>query len=214
MQDAPAYRDKAAGYFGHARTEILTLLPEQAGRVLEIGCGAGATMRWLRGVRAVTHASGVELMPDAAAQARAAFDTVTTGSVEAPGNLPDGPFDLILALDVLEHLADPHDVVARLAGLLAPAGSLIVSLLARGRFRYADEGILDRTHLRFFDEHGARALLSAPPLAVDRIDYVTRIALAERIGPRALRWQATKALAAALPRHWTAWQFLLRARRA
>jgi SAM-dependent methyltransferase len=230
MQDAvsaTAYQDKPATYFGHARDEIAPLLPAMAGRVLEIGCGAGATMRWLRTVRAVEYAAGVELMPDAAEAARSVFDHVATGSVEAPGALGGpGAFDLILALDVLEHLTDPEGVVAMLAGRLAPGGCLIVSLpnvghasvawplLTAGRWRYTDEGILDRTHLRFFDETSARALLGAPPLAVDRVDYVRRVPLVDRVGPRWLRWQAQKLGARVLPGHLTAWQFLIRARRA
>ena len=70
-------------------------------------------------------------------------------------------FDAILACDVLEHLRSPEQVLKELSGLLEPMGSLIISLpniayagvvaaLRAGVFDYADKGLLDRTHLRFF----------------------------------------------------------------
>jgi 2-polyprenyl-3-methyl-5-hydroxy-6-metoxy-1,4-benzoquinol methylase len=80
--------------------------------------------------------------------------------------------DRILLLDVLEHLADPVPVLQACRKLLAPQGVAIVTLpnvanitvrlsLAVGRFEYADRGILDRTHLRFYTRKSARRLLEA-----------------------------------------------------
>ena len=69
--------------------------------------------------------------------------------------------DCLVFGDVLEHLVDPWAVLARLARLVCDGGqilacipnvqhySVIVSLL-RGKWDYQDEGLLDRTHLRFF----------------------------------------------------------------
>jgi SAM-dependent methyltransferase len=69
--------------------------------------------------------------------------------------------ECIVFADVLEHMVDPWDAVRRARAMLAPGGVLVVSIpnishasilrgLKRGRFDYADYGILDRTHLRFF----------------------------------------------------------------
>ena len=99
------YSDKNSNYFANARREIAPLLPERVERVFEIGCGSGATIGWLRSVRPVVFAAGVELTADAAAQATAVLDQVVIGNIETV-DLPFevGTFDLILALDVLEHL--------------------------------------------------------------------------------------------------------------
>jgi SAM-dependent methyltransferase len=80
------------------------------------------------------------------------------------------PFDVIVAGDVLEHLPRPEDLLSALKPLLKPDGRLLVSLpnvanvtvrasLLLGRFPYADRGILDRTHLRFYTRASARRLL-------------------------------------------------------
>jgi SAM-dependent methyltransferase len=81
-------------------------------------------------------------------------------------------YDLILLLDVLEHLVDSENVLRNVRQLLEPGGHVIVSvpniahlsvtipLLFRRRFTYKDSGILDRTHLRFFVEDTAVKLLN------------------------------------------------------
>lgn len=70
-------------------------------------------------------------------------------------------FDYITLLDVLEHTMQPERSVVNLLPYLKPQGALIVSIpnvsfgdvklgLLRDEFNYADTGVLDRTHLRFF----------------------------------------------------------------
>jgi SAM-dependent methyltransferase len=215
-----AYADKPASYFGHARTDIAPLLPGTAGaplgRVLELGCGSGGTMAWLRSVRTVADATGIELMPDSAAVARAHFDRVITGSIDdpaIPGALP--PVDLILALDVLEHLADPAAAVRKLVRLLVPGGAFIASLpqvahysvalplLFGGRWTYREEGLLDRTHLRFFDAAGARALLADNGLAIDRMVWRDEAGFLGVLFRHSalLRWYGLRALQCVLPGH-------------
>ena len=172
------YADKPAGYYGHARTEIAALLPARAGRVLEVGCGRGATLAWLKHTGRCEHTTGIELFPDAAQAAHAVVDRVEAGDAETLLDVVgrEGLFDAVLCLDVLEHLRDPWSFVERIAPLLNPGGVLIVSvpnvrhwrvsadLLFRGRWRYAEAGVLDRTHLRFFTREGARELVAAPRL--------------------------------------------------
>ena len=168
-------------YFGHARTDILDHLPHVPARVLEIGCGSGATLAALKARGAVSHAVGVEVDPHAAEAARGVFDTVLQGMVEGAAieeHVPAGSRDAIFCLDVLEHLVDPWAQVRRLAPLLAPGGLFVVSvpnirngkfirqLLFKGDFRYRDAGLLDRTHLRFFTLETARELLTQADLDV------------------------------------------------
>jgi SAM-dependent methyltransferase len=166
------YRDKQPWYFDFVRRDIEPLLPPAAERVLEVGCGAGATLAWLRNGGRAGHTTGIELAPDAAAVARTRVDRLLEGAVEERlDELAEQRFDLVLCLDVLEHLVDPWEVTRRLQRLLRPGGAIVVSLpnvrnhrvslplLLRGRWQYRDAGIMDRTHLRFFGLDGARDLL-------------------------------------------------------
>lgn len=173
------YTDKDTHYFGHVRREVEPALPTQCGRVLELGCGAGATLGWLRQRPGTTHTTGIEIFADAAARAAQQADVVHCLDFERntlPG--PHTAFDTILCLDVLEHMVDPWQVVHRLVTQhLAPGGTLVVTvpniqhhtvvlpLLLKGRWQYEEAGILDRTHLRFFSRHSAVSLLAHAELS-------------------------------------------------
>lgn len=167
------------GYYRHVRREIEPLLPPKAHRIVDIGCGAGSTLGWLGrrfpGARTV----GVEREPSSLAQLRQTADEIF--AVDLTEELPDlgGP-DLVLLLDVLEHLPDPLKVLRGVAEQLAPQGAIIVSLpnvahlsvalplLIRGEFRYRPAGILDKTHLRFFVRSSALELVADAGLVADR----------------------------------------------
>lgn len=152
-------------YFATARKEVLPYLPEGPLRILELGCGAGSTINLIRQNRQVDWAGGLELDDEAAVAAEKTLDKVWHVNVETypvENEIEAGSVNLILCLDVLEHLVDPWSVVKRISPLLAPGGRLIISLpnirnwkfirrlLFKGDFHYQDAGLLDRTHLRFF----------------------------------------------------------------
>lgn len=176
------YIDKSSQYFSNARTQIAPLLPVHARNVLEVGCGAGGTIRWLKETGRVERAWGMELFESAAAVAREHCEDVVVGDAETliRNSFASQQFDLMLCLDVLEHMVDPWRFLTTAQGLLAPGGKLIISvpnircarvlwpLLTRGEWRYADDGILDRTHLRFFTRESALQLGATSNLRVQR----------------------------------------------
>lgn len=170
------YREKGKveKYYTLVREDVvrfLTRYQQQNGhkllRVLEIGCSGGGTGKLIKEKLGVQFYAGVELMPEAATEAATKIDWVKCDNIEEMieqgrlGELPEGKFDAILFLDVLEHLYNPWEVVDALPELLTPNGVLVGSIpnagnlyilwkLMRDQFEYEDEGLLDRTHLRFF----------------------------------------------------------------
>ena len=167
------YSDKKRSYFDSVRREILPLIPDSTSRALDVGCGSGTTLHWLKEIGRVQEAFGIELVKEQADAARNLLDGVWIGNVETDGfNFTSEPFDLILCLDTLEHMVDPWGTVTMFASWLNPGGKIVVSvpnlryrtvlwdLVFCGRFEYEDQGILDRTHLRFFTRHSALNLLS------------------------------------------------------
>jgi SAM-dependent methyltransferase len=179
---------------GPAASHRLLLAEVPAGaRVLDVGCATGYLARELaaRGCEVV----GVEADAAAAASARGPCVSVVEGDVEQEGVraalAAEAPFDAILCGDVLEHLCEPGRTLAFLASLLAPGGRVVLSVpniahwtarraLLRGRFPYAEHGLFDRTHLRFFTRASARALVAGAGLGV----------VAERFAPAPLPLQA------------------------
>lgn len=168
----------SSDYFGRSRGEVLAYVPRQSRRVLELGCGNGTTLGlvkdWLASPEGLWLA-GVELNTDMAVIAREVADQVWTGNVELlnfTDEIQPGSLDVVLCLDVLEHLVDPWSMVRKLTPLLKPGGRLIASipnvrhwkfirnLLFKADFNYRDAGLLDRTHLRFFVKKTAIELVT------------------------------------------------------
>lgn len=181
-------------YFDRPRREILPYLPQRCLRVLDVGCGAGATLSLVRERVAPEWIGGVEPNALAAGHARDLCDRLWEGGVEAAeleAEIPRGTLDLVLCLDVLEHLVDPWAEVRRLSALLGAGGRLIVSvpnirnwkfiwrLLAKGDFHYTDAGLLDRTHLRFFTPETAVELALSGGLALVHAGSATAYGRAE-----------------------------------
>ena len=177
------YGSKRPEYFGIARTEVFGLLPERMDRVLELGCGTGATLGALRAAGRCKRTTGVELVASAAREAEKNVDEVHVGDIEKMDlDARSGSYDAVLCLDVLEHLVDPWSAVRRLGELLAPGGVLVASipnvrnirvvapLLFLGQWRYTEQGQLDRTHLRFFTRETAIELVGSGGLEVDRVE--------------------------------------------
>ena len=170
------YSDKPPDYFAHARTDISPLLPPQGSRpirALEVGCAQGFTLEWLKSSGVCSWVAGVE--PYAELNPR--IDNIDQFEpIDIESQLPTIPsqsLDLILCLDVLEHLKDPWTTVERLNTLLKPGGSWIISvpnvryyrvvfnLLFKGNFSYQSAGILDQTHLRFFTRQSLIEMIQA-----------------------------------------------------
>ena len=166
-------------YYQNCRWDVLDLMPASVGRVLDVGCGEGATgAELLRSGRAST-VDGIELVPEVAALAGRHYRTVAVGDLaDVDRSILDVDYDTMLCNDVLEHVADPWSVLRTLtAEHVRIGGSVFVSLpnvqcaevvapLLVGRFDYADDGVLDRTHLRFFTRSSARELLTSAGLTI------------------------------------------------
>lgn len=101
-------------------------VPVPAGKkVLDIGCGAGFFLRVCRALGAAV-VKGVEPSPIAADFSRSHGLDVFNGTVD---RFETGEtFDLITVNQVLEHVPDPVATMARIKTLLAPGGSIIVTV--------------------------------------------------------------------------------------
>jgi 2-polyprenyl-3-methyl-5-hydroxy-6-metoxy-1,4-benzoquinol methylase len=164
-------------YYHHTRREIRPLLPDHANRILEIGAGAGATLKWLKSFYLDAETTGVEINAALYEQLKENADVAIIDNIGACLTRLKS-YDLILLLDVLEHISDATTLLRDIVNRLEPGGRVIVSvpnvahlsvsvpLLFQRRFTYRDAGILDRTHVKLFVEDSAIGLLNEANLKV------------------------------------------------
>src|SRR6478735_6238006 len=109
--------------------------PFEGLRLLDIGCGGGLLSEPM--TRLGFQVTGVDASERNIKTASAhaveqglAID-YRAGTAEALAGEGAGPFDVILNMEVIEHVADPGDYLRTCAGLLAPGGLMIVATLNR-----------------------------------------------------------------------------------
>src|SRR5205814_634782 len=165
------------------------LVPDGSSRVLDLGCAAGSLGSLLesRGMRV----TGIELDPKLSALAERTLTKVLTGDIveilQAGDGLDPAGYDVVIAADCLEHLADPAAALRLAVERLVPHGCVIVSLPnvrhwdtlwnlgARGVWPQRQSGIHDRTHLRWFTRRSVVDLLENAGLGVETLESVRRV---------------------------------------
>jgi SAM-dependent methyltransferase len=118
------WQTEAPGVAEHERELVRSAFEPLGTRVLDLGCGEGATLLHLGEPAGAT---GLDLFPEKIAFARERLPKCrfVVGSVyELP--FEDGAFDHVLVRDVIHHLDEPERFVSEAARVLAPAGRLDV----------------------------------------------------------------------------------------
>ncbi|HSR39795.1 MAG TPA: methyltransferase domain-containing protein [Phnomibacter sp.] len=178
------YTDKSENYFGNARHDLLRILPNNPdARLLEIGAAGGYTLLAAKALGKCGYCAGIELFSlPGRAQQDPRIDAFYVGNIEKDTfPFESEMFDVILFPDVLEHLVDPWAVLQQCTAWLKPGGICIISVpnfqffkivfqvFIGGNFAYAKDGIMDRTHLRFFCKPNVMSLANTHPLELSRI---------------------------------------------
>ena len=171
-------------YYEQINPHLLAGLQDTANqRVLEIGCASGQLGAAVKEQHPV-HWTGIGLTSEAYNKAKKVLDVAHLANIETDTlDLERHSFDRLVLGDVLEHLRDPWSVLEQLKSYLKPEARVICSLpninhwsiltgLLAGDFTYQDQGILDRTHLRFFTLKEGVAMFQKTGFQVDRVESI------------------------------------------
>ena len=176
------YNQKGDRYFAQVNEDLIAIIPHSPSqKVLDVGCGDGSLGVALKERGWAGTVVGVECAAGAASKARARLDAVHEVDVEswAPPRRYRSHFDCVVCGDVLEHLRDPWAALSMLSDLLCEDGvlaasipnvrhvSVVIPLLLRGRWDYAERGVLDTTHARFFTKRSTIALFTSCGYEID-----------------------------------------------
>ena len=150
-------------HFGY-NPDILKIMPKNLGKVVEVGCSSGALAKAYVSENPECKYTGIEIDADFAEIAKQYCCEVIHGNIE---NFDEAKFlklfpaDCWIFGDTLEHLYDPWALLQRIRPHLMQGAQIIACIpnaqhwsiqasLNSGYFMYQDQGLMDRTHIRWF----------------------------------------------------------------
>ena len=134
--------------------------------ILDVGCGPGALLSELS---RYGNASGIDMSEQAVGFCHdRGISNVSVSSVESI-TAPDNSFDLVLALDVLEHVKDDHAAAFELYRVLKPGGTAVIFVPAF-MFLWGITDVLSE-HYRRYTRKEICAVLTAVGFSLERSSY-------------------------------------------
>ncbi len=174
--------EKDREYYFRSRNEVVSLVPSTALEILDVGCASGRVGKSIRALGGERRITGIEIVKGITQEG--IYDELFIGDVsEGLSRFEDEhrKFDCIIFADVLEHLVDPWRSLSRAASLLENGGfvvlsipnvrnyTLIKNLLFSGSWEYEAEGLLDKTHLRFFTRKSILDMVEQSGLTIQTV---------------------------------------------
>lgn len=158
---------------------VLTFINEGSS-VLEIGCHTGYFSHWIK--KKNCKIVGVDIYAPAIKRAEKYLDESFVGNIESEHFyefIKNRSFDTIVIMHVLEHLIQPDILLKKLRDVLRDEGNIIIVMpnisywnsrleLFKGNFNYTDTGLMDKTHLRFFNYFTTKSLIYDCNYTIDR----------------------------------------------
>lgn len=152
------------------------MVPSNVKRLLDVGCGDGSMSSWIKS-KYGCELVGITYSEAEAEKARSIMNSVVLADLDHLDSSNLGLFDCVLCCHVIEHIKEPEKLLVGLMSNLSPDGVMIIAVpnvlfwkqrlkFLLGEFRYTDGGIMDRTHLRFFDWESAATMLQSAGFAV------------------------------------------------
>lgn len=178
------YLTKEANYFSLERQMFKNAVTGRNLKILDIGCGTGVLGSYFM-KNQNCNVIGIEINQKAYEIAKDNLDDVIKGNVETIDlSFEKNYFDVIIMGDVLEHLVNPVSTLLKLQPFLKEKGNILITvpnvrnwkvvskLLFDDSWEYADWGILDFTHMRFFTKKSIISLLNRSSISVMKAERI------------------------------------------
>ena len=190
-----AYREMAEldqrHWWYRARRDVLADLirreakPAVGARILEIGCGTGHNLAMLGQFGEI---DAIELDDESRALAEQRLGrSIMTARLPELAGIVDHAYDLIAALDVIEHIDDDAGAVAAIAPKLKRGGKFVMTVPAH-QWMWSAHDVVNH-HKRRYSRAGLKRLIEGSPLKLEKLGYFNSLlfplALADRLASKA-----------------------------
>ena len=182
------------------RREVAALIPNNAKKILDVGCAGGGLGGFLKEQRKDVEVVGIDIDEKSLGEAKLKLDSVICADIEKDIRLPypEKYFDCIVFADILEHVREPDKIILKFKPYLSSEGSIVCSipnirniaifksLLVDGRWKYfdpskdefhtAEQNILYKDHIRFFTLREVIELLESTGFNIEMVQGTLLVA--------------------------------------
>lgn len=165
--------------------KISELIPKKTKTILDIGCSSGYLGQYIKlQTNSNIQFDGIEIDSNDRKIAKKYLDNVKNIDVQNQNkiNKITNKYDVIIFADVLEHTINPSKVISNFTKKLNPNGTILISVpnithqsiileQLSGQWNYENSGLLDKTHLHFFDFNEIIKIIEENNLYINTIDY-------------------------------------------
>ena len=148
--------------------------------ILDVGCGYGLLSKKLKKTFPKLDFYGIEHSKEASRSSQKILKLLQCNIEDIAlikRKLKTQKFDVIIFSDVLEHLYDPVDIIKSYQSFLKQDGTIVVTVpnianifsrlaLLFGHFNYNETGVMDKTHIRFFNKQNLKQLAKESNLQI------------------------------------------------
>jgi SAM-dependent methyltransferase len=189
VYEAMAEHDERHWWYRARREVVAALIRRRAqvptnARLLEIGCGTGHNLAML-GEFGSVDALEVDDIARGMAEERLGHKVLSTPLPELVG-VPDDRYDMVAALDVIEHIPDDKAALGGIARILKPGGKLVMTVPAH-QWMWSAHDVVNH-HQRRYSKSALKRLIEQSPLHLEAIGYLNSllfpVALAERLASK------------------------------
>ena len=195
------YTDKAAAYYRNYKKDYneneypiplykkvvsdIKYLGYSSGRLLEIGCSKGIFLHLAD--KEGFSVYGLDTSQYAIDYIRDNFSLPAACSDLAGASFPDSSFDIVVMIDVLEHIGDTEEILRQIYRILKPGGIMVIdtpneaSLINRLSFFWYKFSLSkiklfvrcnhDIVHLVYFSPFGLRSVLDSHSFRVVKMEF-------------------------------------------
>ncbi|MGC9366460.1 MAG: class I SAM-dependent methyltransferase [bacterium] len=201
--------------------KVITDLIEDNTTVLDIGAGNGILTELLRFKYSNVIIDGIEKNRYGGNISRSKYRNFYQGDAQNFFNIfQNEQYDYIVLADIIEHLTDPYTLLKKLVNSIPVSTKIILTTpnisfgavrisLLHGDFDYTDSGILERTHLRFFNIKSLKLMLKKLDVYTELIINLQRNYLKSEINLRKYKFEFVNFLKLKKDVYSSTYQFLV-----